>query len=353
MRGARKARKIAYFPVTENGLSLAAMIDKRLGGGRVFGPVELRGKRLFAEVRRAFGNFDALVFVCACGIAVRYVAPLLKGKHLDPAVVVTDELGGFVISLLSGHLGGANDLAREIAVATGGVPVITTATDVLGLPCVEDIAGRFSLAIEDVKRIKAINSAILRGGRILVVDSDAGRLAQIKKAFGGFKGFSFRRKMPGKIEGTGAIVSITPLTGRRYTAPAIELRPKEFVAGVGCRRGVRVAEVKEALGLALELAGVSILSVRNLATIDLKKDERGLAGFAKKAGLPIEFFSPEELNKIKRPPSGASRVVREKTGAAGVSEPAALLSSGAKRIWLKKIVSKRVTVALARAPFTS
>lgn len=349
----RSAKKIAYFPVTENGLSLAAGIDKRLGGGRVFDPVELKGKRLFAQARRAFGNFDALVFVCASGIAVRAVAPLLKGKHLDPAVVVIDELGRFVISLLSGHLGGANNLAREIASVTGGVPVITTATDVMGLPCVEDIAERFLLSIEDVKMIKAVNSAILRGSSVLIVDSDAGRLAEIKKAFGGFKGFSFKRKMPGKIEGIRAVVSITPLTGRISGAPVIELRPKEFVAGVGCRRGVREDEVKEALNRALKLAGVSALSVRNLATIDLKKDERGLVGFAEKAGLPIEFFAPAELNKIKRPPSGPSRVVKEKTGAVGVSEPAALLSSGAKRIWLKKIVSKRVTVALARAPFTS
>ena len=87
-------------------------------------------------------------------------------------MVVTDELGGFVISLLSGHLGGANGLAREIASLTGGVPVITTATDVMGLPCVEDIAGRFSLEIEDVKKIKAVNSAILKGGRVIIVDDE-------------------------------------------------------------------------------------------------------------------------------------------------------------------------------------
>jgi cobalt-precorrin 5A hydrolase len=354
MTGTRVAGKTAFFAVTENGLSLAAKLEK-IGGGQVFRPVEIKGGRLFTEVKRAFGNFDALVFICASGIAVRAIAPLLRGKHLDPAVIVTDELGGFVISLLSGHLGGANRLAREIASVTGGVPVITTATDVMGLPCVEDIAGRFFLSIEDVKKIKVVNSAILKGGRILVVDEDPGRLTEIKKAFGAFKGFSFKKKMPESIKGIKAVVLITPLTGRKNRAAArtMELRPKEFVAGVGCRRGVRAGEVKEALDRALKLAGVSILSIRNLATIDIKKDERGLISFAEKAGLPIEFFGPAELNKIKRPPSGSSRVVREKTGAVGVSEPAALLSSGAKRIWLKKIVSKRVTVALARAPFTS
>lgn len=355
MTGTRATGKTAFFAVTENGLSLAVKLEKKLGGGRVFRPVEIKGGRLFTQVKRAFETSDALVFICASGIAVRAIAPLLRGKHLDPAVIVTDEKGGFVISLLSGHLGGANSLAREIASVTGGVPVITTATDVMGLPCVEDIAVRFSLSIEDVRKIKVVNSAILKGGGVLVVDEDTGRLSEIKKAFGGVPAFSFKKKMPESLVGIGAVVLITPLTGRKNRAAArtMELRPKEFVAGVGCRRGVTAGEVKEAFDLALKRAGVSILSVRNLATIDIKKDERGLTSFAEKAGLPIEFFCPAELNKIKRPPSGISRVVKEKTGAVGVSEPAALLSSGAKRIWLKKIVSKRVTVALARAPFMS
>ncbi len=355
MRADSAGRKIVFFPVTEKGHRLAAGIVEKLGGGVVLSPVEIKDGRLFPAVRRAFRDSDALVFICASGIAVRAIAPLLKGKHLDPAVVVADELGGFVISLLSGHLGGANGLAREIASLTGGVPVITTATDVMGLPCIEDIAGRFSLEIEDVKKIKAVNSAILKGGRIIIVDDEPSRLAGIKKAFGEFRSFSFRKKMPVSLMGTGAVVLITSLTGnkKKVTARTIELRPREFVVGVGCRRGVTVGEVSDAFYGALKKAGVSPLSVRNLATIDIKKDERGLVGFAKKEGLPIEFFCSEELNRIKRPPSGVSRMVKEKTGAVGVSEPAALLSSGAKRIWLKKTVSKRVTVAIARALFTS
>jgi len=345
--------KIVYFPVTEAGRLLAASIDKKLGGGRVLCPVDLKGGRLFAQVKRAFKDLGALVFVCASGIAVRAVAPLLKGKHLDPAVLVTDEAGRFVISLLSGHLGGANRLARMVAEATGGVAVITTATDVMGLPCVEDIAERFSLAIEDIKKIKAVNSAILKGSGVRIVDSDARRLAEIKKAFGGFRCFSFTRKMPVDLKGFGAVVSVTPFIGSKLKANTMELRPKDVVAGVGCRRGVKAAEVKQAVDSALKLAGLSALSLRNLATIDIKKDERGLISYAKKAGLPVEFFTAEALNKIKRPPSGVSRVVKQKTGAVGVSEPAALVSSGAKRIWLKKIVSERVTVALARVPFMS
>lgn len=355
MKAHSAGRKIVFFPVTEKGHRLAAGIVKGLGGGVVLSPFELKAGRLFSAVRRAFRDSDALVFVCASGIAVRAIAPLLKGKQIDPAVVVTDELGGFVISLLSGHLGGANTLAREIASVTGGVPVITTATDVTGLPCVEDIAGRFSLEIEDVKKIKVVNSAILKGRRVIIVDDESRRLAGIKEAFGGVQSFSFRKKMPVSLKGAGAVVLITPLSSKkkRVAARTIELRPREFVVGMGCRRGVTLGEVGDAFYGALKRAGVSPLSVRNLATIDIKKDERGLVSFAKKMGLPIEFFRSEELNRIKRPPSGVSRMVKEKTGAVGVSEPAALLSSGAKRIWLKKTVSERVTVAIARAPYTS
>lgn len=356
----RATGTISLFPVTENGYSLALKLKKKLAGVTVCKPGELRGGRLFRKVKEAFGASDALVFVCASGIAVRAVSPLLKGKHVDPAVIVMDEKGGFVISLLSGHLGGANRLAGKIASLIGATPVITTATDVMGLPCVEDIAERFSLSIEDVKKIKVVNSAIVKrtgaagGAAVLVVDEDPARLAAVKKAFGKTPVFGFKKRLPDDLEGFRACVLITSLTGKKNAASGriMALRPKEFVAGVGCKRGVRAGEVEEALNEALKKAGVSPLSVRNLATIDIKKDEKGLLLFAKRARLSVEFFSSSELNGIKRLPSGSSRVVMEKTGAGGVCEPAALLSSGAKRIWLKKIKTERVTVALARVPFT-
>src|SRR3989337_1327794 len=117
----------------------------------------------------------------ASGIVVRSIAPFLKNKAEDPAVVVVDEKGRYVISLLSGHLGGANKLAEDIAKIIGAKPVITTATDVNNLPCIEDIAEKFHLAIEDVKKIKVVNSAIVNGRNAVIVDENIKRLSAIKK----------------------------------------------------------------------------------------------------------------------------------------------------------------------------
>jgi cobalt-precorrin 5A hydrolase len=301
-------------------------------------------------VRAAFDARSDILFITASGIAVRSVAPFLRGKHLDPAVVAMDEGGGFVISLLSGHLGGANRLARELAAFFGATPVITTATDVAGLPCVEDLAERFSLAIDDVRKIKAINSAVLKGEKVPVIDRDPKRRKEAGLIFGA--SFRFVSRLPERLDKHRAFVMVSSRTGvvpAEIKRKTLVLRPREFAVGVGCRRGVTVEEVSTAISKALKDSGVSPLSIKNLATIDIKKDEEGLTGFAARAGVPMEFFTAAELNTVK-PPSGRSRMVEEKTGAGGVSEPAALLSAGVKRLWLKKRIFKRVTVAVARVP---
>jgi len=349
-----RSGKITVFPVTSRGYLLSQRLIGGLDGMEILDPSELKGS-LMEKVGAAFKGPRALLFICATGIAVRAIAPHLLGKHLDPAVVVADEAGRFVISLISGHLGGANRLATGIAAIIGATPVITTATDVMGLPCVEDIAERFSCGIEDIRKIKRVNSAIVNGGKVLIVDKRPERLKAIKKDFGASKVFTFKKYLPDNAGSHGAVVFITAETEK---APAgmkdktLVLRPREFVVGIGCKRGVTAKEISAAFNEILDKAGVSKLSVRNLASIEMKKDEKGLLSFARRMGLDIEFFTPGELNSV-RPPSGGSRLVREKTGAAGVCEPSALLSTGARRIWVKKIKTGRVTTAMARAPFTS
>ena len=346
---APQARPITVFPITERGFALAKRLAEARPGVVVHPPQKLRRGGLKRLVSAAFDERRAIFFIGACGIAVRSIAPYLRGKEKDPAVVVMDEGAGFVISLLSGHLGGANRLAVELAALYGAVPVITTATDVARLSCAEDIAGRFALRVEDARKIKRVNSAILKGEKILVVDMDAKRR---KEAKGAFKGpFSYAARLPEDLEAYAAFVVISPFALDMPVAVkrrALVLRPVEFTIGVGCRRGVREKEVSTAVNTALAEAGVSLLSVGGIATIDIKSDEAGLLVYAANAGLGMKFYSAVELNS-KKPPSGRSRIVEQKTGASGVCEPAALLLSGAKRLWLKKRIYGRVTVALARA----
>lgn len=341
--------KLSIFPVTERGFFLASGFKKKFAGSVVFSPGELKGGGLKKEAARAFGQGRALVFISATGIAVRTIAPLLRSKDVDPPVVVMDEQGRFAISLVSGHLGGANELAGKLANVTGAVPVITTATDLAGLPCVEDIAKMFGLSIENTRAIKRVNSAILAGEPVLVVDNDLKRLKAIKKEFGKSRVFEFSGKLPPKC--SGAAVHITSAAQKPSLPGTLIMRPREIIAGIGCGRGVTEKAVRTAVLSAFNKAGLSPLSLKGIASIDIKKDERGLLRFAESAGVEIRFYRASMLNGI-RPPSGGSKRVFEETGALAVAEPAALLHSKGK-LCLKKTVTRRVTVALAREAYTS
>ncbi|MFQ5428185.1 MAG: cobalt-precorrin 5A hydrolase [Thermodesulfobacteriota bacterium] len=348
-----KKDRVTIFPITERGYALATGLASIAGEVRVFRPVELRGGKLRGLVKEAFLSSRAVVFVGASGIAVRAIAPLLKGKEVDPAVLVMDEKARFVISLLSGHLGGANQLAEEIAAILNATAVVTTATDVNNLPCIEDVALEFNLAIENVRGIKAVNSAILAGGPIHIADKNQKRLKAIRGFLGKDAGkiFTFGR-LPRHGARAVAIISsaLNISSPKGFKVPTLRLRPKEFVAGLGCRRGTGAEDIKKAVDRAFKARGISPLCIRNLATIDIKADEAGLLEFAASRGLELELFTAKELNTRA---TRSSSFVLTTTGAGGVSEPAALLSAGAKRLWLKKQKSARVTVAAARLCFTS
>lgn len=337
----------AIFALTKNGIRLAKCLSRKMGGAYLF----VNRKDFRDDVKFAFKKYDGLIFIMASGIVVRTIAPLLKSKAEDPAVVVIDEKGNYAISLLSGHLGGANKLAEDTAKIIGAKPVITTATDVNNLPCLEGIAEKFNLAIEDVKKIKVVNSAIVNGRIAVIVDENIKRLSAIKKfakkGFRYYKSVSQVRKS--KID---ALVLITN-KGQGQEKEAREtmiLRPKDLVVGIGCDRGVSLKEVEGAYFSVLKKQDVSPLCVRNLASIDVKKDEKGLLRFAKRHNLKIDFYSKDELAEMPLP-SGFSPFVMGKVGVGGVCEPAALKSAGTKRIWVKKNKIGRVTIAIAQAPF--
>ena len=350
MKGRDKKSEAAVFALTERGAGLAAKIAAAIGPAEVFKPAALADGGLKKEAAKAFRLREALVFISAAGIAIRCVAPLLKGKHLDPAIVVVDERGRFAISLLSGHMGGANKLASVVAKAIGAAPVITTATDIWGLPAAEELAGSFSLVIEDPKKIKAVNSAILNHAKVFVVDGNMARRKEIGKRFKGV--FTCRRALPGKLGPKDACVVISSrvepippsLAGR-----TLVLRPRDIVAGVGCGKGVPKAMIKKALVEAFAAARLSTLSIRNFATIDIKKNEKGLKALAKEMGAPIEVYSAAELNRVKGPSLPSSAVMKA-TGARAVAEPSAIISSGATKLCLRKTKTGHVTIAAALLP---
>jgi cobalt-precorrin 5A hydrolase len=337
------------------GSKIAALFN----GAQLCDPKTLKAGGLGRKVKSVWKSTDAIIFVGAAGIAVRMIAPHLKSKATDPAVLVADETGNFVISLVSGHLGGANELARRVAAATGATAVITTATDSHGLPCIEDIAAQCGLVIENVKKIKVVNSAILAGGPVVIVDKSSERRKAMREYVATFGPgaeavFTFVANVALK-EAVCAYVVVTSAADVDILKPlkrrTMLLRPKEYVAGIGCRRGVSAEEVRRAIKKAMKQAGLSPLVLKQIATIDIKRDEAGLLEFARNAGVEVEFFSAKELNGVEGV-FEASPTVYKVTGAKAVAEPAAIISARAK-LCQEKIKTKRVTVALARALFTS
>ena len=315
-----------------------------------------------------FGDSAALIFVGACGIAVRAVAPWVRDEFQDPAVVAVDEGGRFVIPLLSGHVGGANRLARLLAGSLGAVPVITTATDVSGKFAVDVFAAENSCAISDRRLAKEISAAVLAGERIPLLsdfplEGEFPREIYVckKSAAGGESptGPVGRGESPAgpaaelKERAGGLRIRIT-LSDRERDGE-LRLIPRAAVLGMGCRRGVSEEELWRAAERALGEAGVDRRGLRALASVDLKKNEEGLIRLAARLQVPFLTFSAEELNRLPGEYS-SSDFVKRTAGVDCVCERAAMaaacLGGGRGRLAAGKRAFGPVTAAVAAAEQT-
>ncbi len=307
--------KTAVAAFSEEGIKTALLVARRLGadvwvparyartGLRLIEP----GLKEWAGAR--FADSGAIVFVSACGIAVRAVAPFVRSKAEDPAVVVMDEAGENVISLLSGHMGGANVLAARIAGVTGGRAVITTATDVRGVTAADSWAAENNCAVENIKAVKEISSAALAGREVGVAVTEELQCAP------------------------------WPVT--------LWLRPRLLALGVGCRRGAEPAALARDAEEFLEEAGVSPLSLAAVASIDIKKNESAIIKLAEKYKVPLLLYSAEELRGARGHFSYSERVEKE-TGVGCVCERAAVLAADNGALMRSKTLYPGATLALAK-----
>ena len=320
---------IRIISFTDRGDALAGRLAEDLGGEAM-----RCGKLLPLEdwTARSFAEAEALIFVGAAGIAVRAVAPHVWSKTSDPAVVVIDESGRFAIPLLSGHLGGANDLARQIADLTGATAVITTATDLRGAFAVDEWARRQGCAVRNPEQIKRVSSAIL-AGKTVRVRSD----------------FFIAGEPPAGVqiaEDEDYEVCITTKTTDQDT---LILVPKISVLGVGCKAGTPQTAIERSFRDVCAKAGICEESVCLVSTIDQKAEEPGLLACCKAHGLSLITYSAEELQAIPGDFS-SSEFVRSVTGTDNVCERSAVKGSGGSLI-LPKTAKEGVTMALATTPF--
>ena len=281
---------------------------------------------------REFARADGLIFVGACGIAVRAIAPHVRDKLTDPAVAAVDEAGRWVVPLLSGHVGGANDLARRIAALTGGQAAVSTATDVNGLFAVDQWAARQGFAIEDRTAAKAVSAALLAG-----------------EAVGFVSDFPVDGALPKGVTAGGANIgfSVTVKTAPLPFETGLRLVPRALRLGIGCRRGMAEETIAAAVDAALAEHGLSTKAVAGVGTIDLKKDEAGLIAFCDHRGWPLRCYSAEELLRAEGEFT-PSDFVKGVTGVDNVCERAAVLDGG--QLVIRKRAADGVTVAAALLP---
>lgn len=284
-----------------------------------------------------FAAAEAILFIGAAGIAVRSIAPYLEHKTKDPAVVVMDEKGIFAISLLSGHIGGANELAGTLANLTGAIPVITTATDVNGRFAVDVFAKKNHLYITDMNYAKQISADVLD-----------------EKKIGFYSDFPVIGSIPEELEvweeqkvfeGTNGICVSLQEQKKPYKQ-TLTLIPRIVSLGIGCKKGTPAKQIGEKVQEALQACGISMRSIEQIASISLKAQEPGLVEFAARYQLPFVTYEAEELQRAEGEFS-ESAFVRSVTGVDNVCERSAYLASGNGRLLLKKTAGDGVTVAAA------
>ena len=286
--------------------------------------------------KEAFSRCRLLIFIGATGIAIRSIAPYIRSKTKDPAVLSIDEQGKFVVPLLSGHIGGANSLAAGIAAYIKAVPVITTATDVNDLFAVDEWAARHNMSIFNMDAAKTFASYLVDCKKVGVKSE-----------------FPIRGPLPrGMVLAEEGPVGLA-ISLRKSVQPFVEtvvLRPRILHLGIGCRRGTPKEKIEEIVIQELARLKVTLSVVKGIASIDVKKDEQGLLAFADECALPIRFYSAEELNSVEGEFT-PSAFVAKTVGVDNVCERAAVLDSKNGTLLLRKTGRNGVTLAVAAENF--
>lgn len=373
----------AVVALTENGMTLARNLS-RLMDVHLFFPEDKRKEgehaiegSLREFTGKLFDNYSEIIYIMACGIVVRSIAPYIRDKRLDPAVVVMDEKGRYSISVLSGHMGGANRLAAKIAGLAGAQAVITTSTDVNNTVAFDVFARENDCIIENFSVVKSISSLLVNGGKIGMISDfritgelpenieifpedmeklDESTIKPHDMEIPSNMDMLANMDMPhvtGEHDGYVVMSCRQDIRGNSSIDRAIKdgksvlvLRPRVLVSGIGLRKGKSSEGIEKAFLMHLENSGLCMDCVKGMATVDIKAEEPGLMEFCRKFKYPLKVISREEIAKIQHKFRG-SEFVEKNIGVTGVCEPCAVLGGNNTRLISGKGAYDGVTVAFA------
>lgn len=366
--------KIAIVCITENGKNLAFEIQSKLNNGDVYlvrnkknnfkideekDNVFLVEDKLSNLVPSLFEEYQYIMFIMATGIVVRVIAPYINSKFSDPAILVSDEKGQNIISLLSGHMGGANEMTTYISELIGANPVITTATDVNKKSSLDMIAKKLDAHIDDFREnVKDVNAMLVnkqqvglyidgnyeidtRGFKVLTNFEDIYSLEKIViiSSKNNFIDHYIENKKENEIDEQ-------TLRKKCSEGNIIKVVPKEIVIGIGCRRNTESSLLQESLNNLLHQYNIDINSIKEIGSIDVKSDEKAIIDLASSLSVPFKTFSVNEISKVEHL-FEKSDFVKKNVGVYCVSEPVAYLLSEGNLI-IEKHKYKGITISVGR-----
>ena len=333
--------KIAIVSVSKKGKKLAFDLKKKLNSDSTIIKTDLYHKNVKEIFPIVFQEYDAIIAVMASGILIRSIAPLLNSKVTDPAILNIDDNGNFVISTLSGHLGGANKLTNKISKLINATPVITTSTDVNKKLGIDILANDLFLSIDNTKEILFFNKAILEGKEISFTINP-------NKNFN----YLFEYFNNNTLEINVSIFYSTKINTDEIHVKVEEheliLKEKKVVAGIGCKRGKSCEDIDNGLKKSLDEFNLDISRVTMLTSAEIKKDEKGILKLSEKLNIPVNFVELDKFKLFKSNDIQKSEFVKSKFGIDGVCEPSALIMAGFNsKLIYKKTSYDGVTIAIA------
>ena len=292
------------------------------------------------RIKELWDEYDCIIFISASGIAVRTIAPYIRDKFSDPAVVVIDDNGENVISLLSGHIGGANDLTKKLAAHIGARPIITTASDLRGFKALDLFAKENKYTIKDKKYLTKIMADMVDGKKIGFYTEDSAFLDYSQLV--NFK--SLDEIDEKKVEAL-VIVSSNKIEASKYKLPFLQLIPKNINIGIGCKKGMGRESIIRAINEEFDRLNVEVDGIKEFGTVEVKKNELGLREAAAYYKVNLKIFTIEEISIIEDMFS-KSEFVKETIGVYNVSEPCGYMLGG--RFLSRKTRHNGITLSILK-----
>lgn len=365
-------KEFAIYAITRHGISIAGTLRSKLPGADLYVSEKLLSLApadvlrlplpMGPALKDLFTAYHCHIFIISVGAVVRMVAPLIKDKKVDPAIVCVDDAARFSICVLSGHVGRGNAFTDRIASILEAQSVVTTASDAIGTLTVDILGREFGWTLDDQDRnVTRGCAAVVNAAPVLFVQ-EAGEPNwwPIEKPLP--PGVQYVTSLNGATSDNFEMFLIATdreiqLTHPEHWARAVIYRPKSLVLGLGCDKGIQSDVVERGVRKILEESGLSLKSVKEIATIDKKQDEAAFSYLNRRYGWPMRIFSAEQLDGVSGI-ENPSDTVKHFVGTRGVAEPAALLAAGADRLLVTKKVytepgaGRSMTAAVARIPFS-